>query len=624
MDEIVVERENRSAGGSGRKKGNLRIGDHWNAIHIIALSQSNPLKAIAEFVENSIDAKAKLITIVRGKEAGKHFLRIVDDGTGIPKDDDGAPNFKYVATHICDSLKRQMRQAGSKGVQGEFGIGLLSFWTVGEELTLRSTSIDGRMYQMRMKKGDPSYTITERKSLLAQQGTDLMIRPILSGVRGLSGEKLQWYLSSELRNRIIDSNVVIKIIDRNSRSELIVEPQRFSGRRLFEIKLPEPGDMLGASLGDVKFELYLSDPAPTNHIALYRLGTRVFPSIADLEEFSSAPWNSGHFQGFIDFPSLTLTPGTRLGIVRDEQFATVSRALDLLGPQLSVIIEEQKRAAEERASKATLSTLHRAFKEALLALPPEEYDWFDVHKKPSRSTAAVATAAVGETPSGEPLSNGVFVDPEIEDSEGTNPQKQFFEFPGPLFKVVISPVSSIVLVNTARDFIAKAFDRKRTRIDSGIDLKWRVCEGRGVLSPDTGEFVSFQALAEPGLVKIEVVATQREISVSAQSIITVAGSLLENSSKTRDAQGKGLPAYTLQNSPGERWRAMFDSERNLVIVNSGHKDFLFAARNQTLKVRYLCRLYSKELILSNFPGLSPSELLERLIEISLYAEENLR
>ena len=39
--------------------GKLRIGDDWNAIRIIALSQSNPLKAIAEFVENSIDAHAK-------------------------------------------------------------------------------------------------------------------------------------------------------------------------------------------------------------------------------------------------------------------------------------------------------------------------------------------------------------------------------------------------------------------------------------------------------------------------------------------------------------------------------------------------------------------------------------
>ena len=45
--------------GRQRSSGNLRIGDHCNAITIVALSQSNPLKAVAELVENSIDARAK-------------------------------------------------------------------------------------------------------------------------------------------------------------------------------------------------------------------------------------------------------------------------------------------------------------------------------------------------------------------------------------------------------------------------------------------------------------------------------------------------------------------------------------------------------------------------------------
>jgi HSP90 family molecular chaperone len=127
------------------EQGKLRIGDDWNAIRIIALSQNNPLKAIAEFVENSIDADAKTITITRGREHGEHYLAIKDDGAGVPRGTDGLPDFKYVATHICDSIKRRLKADGKgAGLQGEFGIGLLSFWTVGETLTMTSAGGDAR------------------------------------------------------------------------------------------------------------------------------------------------------------------------------------------------------------------------------------------------------------------------------------------------------------------------------------------------------------------------------------------------------------------------------------------------------------------------------------------------
>ena len=68
---------------SSRARGKLKIGDDWNAITIIALSQTSPLKAIAELVENSIDAKARTVTITRGREHRRHFLSIRDDGEGV-------------------------------------------------------------------------------------------------------------------------------------------------------------------------------------------------------------------------------------------------------------------------------------------------------------------------------------------------------------------------------------------------------------------------------------------------------------------------------------------------------------------------------------------------------------
>jgi hypothetical protein len=63
----MARRIAKSSGQTAR--GNLRIGDHWNAITIIALSQSNPLKAVAELVENSIDARAKSIVITRARSS---------------------------------------------------------------------------------------------------------------------------------------------------------------------------------------------------------------------------------------------------------------------------------------------------------------------------------------------------------------------------------------------------------------------------------------------------------------------------------------------------------------------------------------------------------------------------
>lgn len=82
---------------------------------------------------------------------------------------------------------------------------------------------------------------------------------------------------------------------------------------------------------------------------------------------------------------------------------------------------------------------------------------------------------------------------------------------------------------------------------------------------------------------------------------------------------RGLPGYTLERAAGELWRSRFDAERNVIVVNNGHRDFVFASRTQALTLRYLIRLYVKELVLHNFAG-----LLERMIELTLYTEEKLK
>ena len=60
------------------------------------------------------------------------------------------------------------------------------------------------------------------------------------------------------------------------------------------------------------------------------------------------------------------------------------------------------------------------------------------------------------------------------------------------------------------------------------------------------------------------------------------------------------------------------------MVDNGHSDFRYAAEKRARELRYMLRLYAKELVLENFPGYERGELLERMIELSLYAEEHLR
>jgi len=587
--------------------GRLRIGDHWNAITIIALSQSNPLKAIAEFVENSIDAHARNVTIIRGKTRGNNYLKIIDDGDGVPKNAEGLPDFRYVATHICDSIKRQMKKEGASGIQGEFGIGLLSFWTVGEELSLASSSEDGKTFEMKMRRGSPSYTITRKRTLIPSKGTELTVSPLLPGVKALSGEKIQRYLASELRDRIRRTGVVIKIVDRTSRKQMVVEPREFSGRLLH--MLPQPD----SPMGEIYVELYLSESSSENRVGLYRSGTRVLNSISEIDLFDKEPWTSGCLEGIIDVPFLNLTPGTRSGIIHDENLSAFSEAVKPLEKKLIEIIAEQKRAEEERASRKILRTVQKALKEAILSLPREEYDWFDIHTGSEKSKK---TVSMGGDDSGD--SRAVQAG-----RETSAPQKEFFEFAGPLFSVVVSPASAVMPVNSEKTFRAVARDKSRRPVEEGLSFSWRIKDGPGVLENAEEEIVTYKAPGEPALITLEVTVTQDLETATGEALITVTDTILprhEGGTK----EGKGLPGYTFRRAPGELWRSKYDEKQNVIVINNGHRDFVYASKNGMRKLRYICRLFAKELVLHNFPGMPADQLLERMIELGLYTEEHLK
>ncbi len=492
--------------------GRLRIGDNWNVITIIALSQNNPLKAIAEFVENSIDA----------------------------------------------SLKRTLKEKGAQGIQGEFGIGLLSFWTVGESLSLLSSGADGRTYQMEMRKNEPGYTIAARKALFSHKGTELLVRPLLPGLRQLSGEKIQNYLAAELRDRIRKSGVRIRILDRSAKKELEVQPRQYTGRLLHEL------GSITSERGEIYLELYLNSQAADNHVSLFRSGTRVVSSLTEIDALNVDPWNSGFLQGMIDAPFLQLTPGTRTGIIHDESFEAFGDALENVKSRLRDIISQEKAAEEEQTSRNILKSVQKAFKEAFLTLPPEDYSWFDLHtgaRRPGQGSGArgaaaqespaeaasqtgcdsAGAAADGSEPLPAPAEGGSGNDAPQEADEPAG-GREFFNYPGPLFSAVISPSSVVMKVNAERGFRCVVRDKSRRAIEEGVEILWRIKEGEGRLSVENGEITTFTAPPEPGLSMLEVVATQGEIIIRVQAIVTVSETLIDRDPGAGEKGGKGLPS----------------------------------------------------------------------------------
>jgi hypothetical protein len=603
----------------GLRSGKLRIADHWNAISIIASSQANPLKAVAEFVENSIDAKAQQIIIVRGKKKGAFYLKISDDGEGIPRDELGIPDFRRVATHICDSIKRQFKSEGVKGIQGEFGIGLLSFWTVGQNLSMTCCGADGIPYQMVMAKDSPDFAVSKKRVLLPYKGTDLMIYPLLPGLRSLTGEKIQRYLASELRDRIKETKVTVKVIDRTGRKEFVVVPRQFTGRLLHNLKPDE------IAPGDIYLEIYLNDPGSVNRVGLYRRGTRVLPAITELDYFEKEPWTAGYLQGIVDAPFLSITPGTRQGIIRDNHFDALCRAMVPVEKHLQKIIEEQRKAEEERSSRQVLRRVQRALKEAFLRLPQEEYDWFDIFdgKPYKKSGSLFSSGAMTVDTRGK--NDRVKQDPEdiSEILDDDSSQKQFFDYAGPLFSALISPKSSVVSVDKRKKYRVICRDRSRRVVLENLAYEWNIVDGEGDLDENHRESINFIAPSEPCLTTLEVIVRQGDKICRDEALITVTDSLVDQSSKSGKAN-KGLPGYTYRRAPGENWRSRYDEEKNVIVINNGHRDFVYAGKQKGRKLRYICRLFCKELVRHNFPGLQTDELLERMIELSLYTEEHLK
>jgi hypothetical protein len=222
---------------------------------------------------------------------------------------------------------------------------------------------------------------------------------------------------------------------------------------------------------------------------------------------------------------------------------------------------------------------------------------------------------------GQDASFGEYIPEPLESGEA---QKSFFDFAGPLHKLMISPASSVIGVGERKKLKAVARDRSSRIIDSGLEYEWRVLEGGGAIEGIDAAYAEYIAPEEPCVAMVELRVRQGETTVAASALVTVTAELIHRPSVGAGASRRGLPGYTYRRAPGELWRSRYDAENSIIVINNAHADFIYASRQGMTKIRYIARLFAKELVLANFPEATKEELLERMVELTLYTEENLR
>lgn len=577
-------------------QGKLQIGDQWNAISIIAHSQTHPLKAVCELTENAIDAHSTEISITRRRRDGEMYLELQDDGDGVRLNDDGLPNFGYIATHICDSMKRYLSGKDKSGVHGEFGIGLLSFWSLGDELRMASAGSDGKVYELCLKRGDDGYDVRQVRGKLNTGGTRIVIGPLLPATRSIvTGEKLDRYLSAELRDRIRATGVKVHIADKIARKEKLVEPREFEGEPL---DLPRK---IKTPAGDMFVELYLRPQSGSRDakVALCNDGTRVLTDISELIQFASAPWDNDRLEGIIDYPPLNLAPGTRGGVIPDEKLDCFVTAMQDLEKQVNEQVESRQQAASERASKEIQKQVQKALLNALQTLPRNDYFFFDIPRPKSPAggpeTVTAKQAVAREVDSGA---------------------QTLALATGKMDHVVIRPFSLLKRPGQPAMLTATARDENNLKIDSGVTFAWRVTDGTATCEPGSAECAITST--RQGRVVVQVTAHQKQTSATAEAEIRFSN--IEGEESTGK---KGLPAYRLEPDEASRFRSRYEAGKNEIVINSGHRDFLASLSSSARHRRYIGKLYAKEVVLINFAHETPGEISERLVEMLVRTEEAL-
>ena len=603
-------------------QGRLRAHDPFELIRWLAFSQTDPRKALAELVQNCLDAQATHVRITRFRHKGVSCLKIVDDGDGVIPEMDRVEALQYIATHIGHSRKRRLspQERLQLMTQGQYGIGLLGFWSLGEMLEMRSVVPGQRPERLVLFRDEATYRIepVPGRLPLDERRTEILVTGVHADAqRLLTGPRTAEYLGAELRGQLLERPVTVVVEDRLARKQshrnIPVRPRRFLGEPLAGLDRLEV-----TGWPDARLEIYWTGDraGESEGIGLYAAGTQVADGFRALSSLGldRSPWIDPRLTGLVDFPAFRIAPGSRRGIIVDDAAEAFGRALAEVEPILNAAIArlEERRAAD--LEKTMLRDLQRVFRDFYRHRP--RYSLLPVAKEKDLGVSGEGDGAAGGT-AALPES------PELEENGERKDQLELLP-PGPLAQVRVRPATLQLTPAESRALRATGRDTSGRAIEEHVSFEWIVEGGIGRVRPEgddtsggdeaVGDRVIFEARSAPAEGWLRVTAT----AASGQAIAEVPVSISDELPGRGD---EGIPDPELVDAPGERWHSRLLDDRWQ--VNSGHADFRAVDENPTLKLRYLAMLFAKEVVVNDHQDPRLDAPLEQLVEVAAYADRRL-
>ena len=624
----------RGAGARAGRTVRLRPANPFDLIRVIGQSQNDPRKAIAELVQNSLDAGAKHVTITRGQRQGEVMISILDDGRGIFPELGREEALERIATNVGHSFKRNLsaEERQRELLLGKYGIGILGFWAVGSTLEMRTRIAGSEVWALHLQRNEPSAEVVRVPERRISFPEETWTEVIISGVhdtaaRQTAGRRLGDYLGSELRGQLLERQVKLRIVDNKARGtapkDFLVVPQRYRGRRLEELfQIHVVGHRPG------RLELYFVDPEEEREqpaaVSITCGGTVVCDDVARIDggDFSRPPWNSGAFEGLIEFPELEVAPATRRGILPGPAADAFFEALRTLEPELSKFLESERAKRVEEQEEDLAHEIRKAFRPVARTLP--QYDFFEIKAQGKNgsspadrgdaarlghTTAGGADEAQADVAAGASAENGptagAAVSEVVESGDTPDPDPQILP-PGPLESVRIIPRRSRLLPGASRVLTAKVLDSDGRRIVDAIELTWTLRDGPGRLEAE-GDRATYFAPETTGSAHIFVEARQWKRVAEADAIVDVVERLRGESSKA------GIPSPKRVFDAAGDWRSRVAGRS--WEYNAAHPDYQVVGGDSRRRLRYLVHLFAKEIVLRNYGDPKDERLLERIVEV---------